>query len=132
MDEDRRKLMLAVEEEIARICGGEMEYVAWLGKAAAMLTATMATCKKLMELAEAQGRPFEDKVKIQIAFLGWFGNVCRCASLRLRSVARPRRDQTSLEGRSDNRQLRKVPRCDRDQPPVRWARLSDFPCGTSQ
>jgi len=116
--------------------------------------------EKLMELAQQQGRPFDDKTKMQCrscrvrhaSDIGRFtidslaGRSCRrsarccrmiCsrplrnvsrATARLRAMARPRRDETSLEGRSDERKLKKrlarIP-CPKGQG-VR------FPCGTLQ
>jgi hypothetical protein len=86
MDADRRKILDAAEGEIARFTGGETEYVEWLGKAAAAVTSTMIACQKLMDLAEKQGRPFEDKVRIQVAFLAWYGQFVTMVGSLLETV----------------------------------------------
>jgi hypothetical protein len=87
MEEDRHKLMVAAEEEIAGIYGGgETECLRWLGETAALVTSTMAACQKLMQLAENRGRPFEEKMKIQLAFLAWYGQFVSMTGSLIESV----------------------------------------------
>src|ERR1700730_18629623 len=85
MDEERWKLMTAADAERTRICGGDAEYLRWLGRAA-LVTSMLEACKRLMDLAEAQGRPFEDKVKIQVELLRWYGQTVSMTGSLIESV----------------------------------------------
>ena len=89
MEEGKRKLLDAAEQEAARIFGRtETECIAWLGAAAAALTSTMAACDKLMAIAEQQGRPFDQKTKMQVTFLSWYGALVMGVASQIDSLGR--------------------------------------------
>jgi len=89
MEEGKRKVMDATEQEIARIFEGrEKECIGWLGATGAALTSTMGACEKLMELAQQQGWPFDDKTKMQVSFLSWYGTLVISVASQIDSLGR--------------------------------------------
>jgi hypothetical protein len=75
MREAKLKLLHDADEKIHRFTGGSTEYIAWTGKSAALLEGTMAACKKLIDLAEEQKRPFTEEEKTELEQLQLFGDV---------------------------------------------------------
>ena len=56
MDETRRKLVVAADEEIKRVCAGDTEYLAWLLQKASEAPSVFEIFSKLVEEVKTQGR----------------------------------------------------------------------------
>jgi hypothetical protein len=87
MEEAARKLMEGADEEITRICGGETEYLTWLGKSAAVITSSMAAYRKLVDDAEAQKRPFSEKEKLELKSLEWIGALATLVGAQIETLS---------------------------------------------
>jgi hypothetical protein len=97
MSEARSKMLHDAEKEIHRATGGSTEYLGWTGKSAALLDGVMAACKKLVELAEEQKRPFNEAEKTEFERLELFGDTLMLAAVAIEQVGATLEAEASTE-----------------------------------